>query len=82
MALWERTRLSVLYVTHQIQEAVLLGDRVVVMTRRPGRILTTRAVRLPRPRDERTLLAPAFLALVDECWALIRKDAQEALAGG
>ncbi|HEV8310276.1 MAG TPA: ABC transporter ATP-binding protein [Methylomirabilota bacterium] len=78
MALWERTRKSILYVTHQIQEAVLLGDRVVVMTRRPGRILTARPIPLPRPRDERTLLAPAFLALVDECWQLIKQDAREA----
>jgi NitT/TauT family transport system ATP-binding protein len=81
LALWERTRTSILYVTHQIQEAVLLGDRVVVMTRRPGRVLTVRPVDLPRPRDERTLSSPAFLALVDECWQLIKKDAQEALAG-
>ena len=44
LALWERTRRSILYVTHQIQEAVLLGDRVVVMTRRPGRILAVRPV--------------------------------------
>jgi NitT/TauT family transport system ATP-binding protein len=42
LSLWERTRRSILYVTHQIQEAVLLGDRVVVMTRRPGRILAVR----------------------------------------
>ncbi|MBI3458497.1 MAG: ABC transporter ATP-binding protein [Candidatus Rokubacteria bacterium] len=79
MTLWERTRKSILYVTHQIQEAVLLGDRVLVMTRRPGRILTVRTVGLRRPRDERTMLTPAFLALVDECWQLIKKDAQEAL---
>jgi NitT/TauT family transport system ATP-binding protein len=78
MGLWERTRKSVLYVTHQIQEAVLLGDRIVVMTRRPGRVLTVRSVDLPRPRDERTLLAPAFLGLVDECWQLVKKDAREA----
>ena len=79
LALWERTRRSILYVTHQIQEAVLLGDRVVVMTRRPGRILAVRPVPLSRPRDERTMLDPAFLALVDECWQLIKHDAQEAL---
>jgi NitT/TauT family transport system ATP-binding protein len=78
MALWERTRTSILYVTHQIQEAVLLGDHVVVMTRRPGRILTVRRIDLPRPRDERTMVTPAFLALVDECWQLIKKDAQAA----
>jgi NitT/TauT family transport system ATP-binding protein len=82
MGLWERTRKSVLYVTHQIQEAVLLGDRIVVMTRRPGRVLTVRSVDLPRPRDERTLLAPAFLRLVDECWQLVKNDAREAFIGG
>ena len=79
LALWERTRRSILYVTHQIQEAVLLGDRVVVMTRRPGRVLAVRPVPLPRPRDERTMLDPAFVALVDECWQLIKHDAREAL---
>jgi NitT/TauT family transport system ATP-binding protein len=82
MTVWERTRKSVLYVTHQIQEAVLLGDRVVVMTRRPGRVLTVRPVDLPRPRDERTMLAPAFVRLVDECWQLVKKDAQEAFVDG
>jgi NitT/TauT family transport system ATP-binding protein len=80
MALWERSRRAILYVTHQIQEAVLLGDRVVVMTRRPGRIRAVRPVTLPRPRDETTLREPAFLALVDECWQLIKHDARAALA--
>jgi NitT/TauT family transport system ATP-binding protein len=80
LTLWERTRRSILYVTHQIQEAVLLGDRVVVMTRRPGRVLAVRPVPLPRPRDERTMLDPAFVALVDECWQLIKHDARDALA--
>jgi NitT/TauT family transport system ATP-binding protein len=80
LALWERTRRSILYVTHQIQEAVLLGDRVVVMTRRPGRIRAVRSVPLPRPRDERTMLDPVFISLVDECWQLIKHDAREALA--
>jgi NitT/TauT family transport system ATP-binding protein len=78
--IWERTRRSILYVTHQIQEAVLLGDRVVVMTRRPGRILAERPVPLPRPRAERTMLDPVFVALVDECWQLIKHDTREALA--
>src|SRR5262245_54063395 len=81
LALWERTRTTIVYVTHQIQEAVLLGDRIVVMTRRPGRVLGERRVGVPRPRDERTALTPAFAALVEECWQLIKKDAQEALAG-
>jgi NitT/TauT family transport system ATP-binding protein len=79
LTLWERTRRSILYVTHQIQEAVLLGDRVVVLTRRPGRVLAVRPVPLPPPRDERTMVDPAFVALVDECWQLIKHDAREAL---
>jgi NitT/TauT family transport system ATP-binding protein len=82
LALWERTGKTIVYVTHQIQEAVLLGDRIVVMTRRPGRVLGTRTVGLRRPRDEHTMMAPGFLALVDECWQLIKKDAQEAFADG
>ena len=64
LALWERTRKTIVYVTHQFQEAVLLGDRIVVMTRRPGRVLGTRTVGLARPRDEHTVMAPGFLALV------------------
>jgi hypothetical protein len=51
----------------------------VVMTRRPGRVLTVRPVGLSRPRDEQTLLTPAFAALVDECWQLIKQDARAAL---
>jgi NitT/TauT family transport system ATP-binding protein len=72
----------VVFVTHQIQEAILLGDRVIVMTRRPGRIRAVRAIGLPRPRGEATLRAPEFLALVEECWQLVKRDAREVLAGG
>lgn len=80
LQIWERSRRAILYVTHQIQEAILLGDRVLVMTRRPGQVLAVRPVPLPRPRHERMMLEPAFLALVDECWQLIRGDAERALA--
>jgi NitT/TauT family transport system ATP-binding protein len=52
---------------------------VVVMTRRPGRILAARRVPLQRPRDERTMQDPAFLGLVDECWQLIKQDARAAM---
>jgi ABC-type nitrate/sulfonate/bicarbonate transport system ATPase subunit len=48
---WRETRKTVIYVTHNVAEAVYLADRVVVMTPHPGRVKATVAVRLPRPRD-------------------------------
>lgn len=57
---------TVLFITHSIPEAVLLGDRVVVMSPRPGRISKIRDVELQRPRDLKTLGLPQFGALCDE----------------
>ena len=51
LALWEAKRQTVVFVTHDLSEAITLADRVVVMTRRPGRIKRVYAVKLPRPRD-------------------------------
>src|SRR3546814_9557235 len=56
---------TIVYVTHNIGEAVMLSDRIVVMTPRPGRIVDVLPVGLPRPRTERTLASPEALALVD-----------------
>jgi NitT/TauT family transport system ATP-binding protein len=52
LRIWERERVSVLFITHSIREAVLLSDRVVVMSRSPGRIVDDMAIELPRPREE------------------------------
>jgi len=57
-------RKTVLFITHSISEAVFLGDRVVVMTPRPGRIARVIDVDLPRPRDFRVIEHPAFTAAV------------------
>ena len=68
--LWLRRRLTVVLVTHDIREAVLLSDRVAVMTPRPGRILRILDIGLARPRREEAEETPAFIELV----ARIRRD--------
>jgi NitT/TauT family transport system ATP-binding protein len=79
LQIWERTRTTILYVTHNIQEAVYLADRVVVLSRRPGSVLATVPVGLARPRTEAMLGAPAFIAAADRIWSLIKSEAREAL---
>lgn len=79
LRIWDKTRLSTLYVTHNIAEAVYLADRVVVLSRRPGRIVSTVAIDLPRfGRDSREYLAECN-AYSEQIWRLIRQDARDAL---
>jgi len=54
--IWERDRKTVLFVTHSVEEAVFLSDRVVMITRSPGRVKEIIPIELPRPRDRATLL--------------------------
>ena len=63
LELWSKFDRTVLFITHDIDEAIYLGDRVVIMTARPGRIKADIPVPLPRPRDPRMLTDPAFVAL-------------------
>jgi NitT/TauT family transport system ATP-binding protein len=77
--IWEEGRKTVLFVTHQIDEAVFLADRVLVFARRPGRILEDVRVELPRPRTFSTKREPAFVALVDHIWRLIENDVRESV---
>ncbi len=79
LGVWERTRQSVLYVTHNIQEAVFMADRVVVLSRRPGRVLADVPVDLKRPRVESQQGEPAFVHAVEHIWGLIKSQARSAL---
>ncbi len=79
LAIWERTRKTILYVTHNIQEAVFMADRVIVLSRRPGRVLADIRVDLGRPRVEAMAAEPAFVRAADRIWGLIKDQAREAL---
>ena len=79
LALWERTRTTIVYVTHNIHEAVYMADRVVVLSRRPGRVLAEIKIELERPRAERMMGEPAFVAAAERIWSLIRDQAADAM---
>lgn len=74
LSLLESGDKSVLFITHQIDEAVFLGDRVVVLSPNPGRLQEVVDVDLPRPRSLDVKRDPEFRALVDHVWGLIQRD--------
>jgi ABC-type nitrate/sulfonate/bicarbonate transport system ATPase subunit len=76
LRVWEQTHKTVLFVTHDIDEAVLLSDRVYVMTARPGQIKAEVKITLPRPRDVAVIDTPAFIALRQRIHGLIREEIQ------
>lgn len=70
LRIWTEEKRPVLFVTHDIEEAVSLSDRVVVLSGRPGTVKAEHQVALPRPRDPRKVrMDPAFHALVDDIWS-------------
>ena len=72
---WERHKRTVLFVTHSIDEALTLGDRIFVMSARPGRLLREVIVPFERPRDTIALRAdPRFSTLFAEVWGLLRAE--------
>jgi NitT/TauT family transport system ATP-binding protein len=79
MRVWEQGRKTVLFVTHQIDEAVFLSDRVFVFARRPGRIQEIVDIDLPRPRPLDIKRTPKFVAYVDKIWKMIEHDVRESV---
>jgi NitT/TauT family transport system ATP-binding protein len=78
MSLWERTRKTVVFVTHDIDEAVFLADRVVVLTARPARIREEVKIDLPRPRDIEVRKSVKLLEYRNYIWDLIRSESRRA----
>jgi len=64
---------TMVFITHSIEEAIALGDRVAIMSPRPSRIREVIDVRIPRPRSVAAVIAhPDFVSLRDRCWRLLR----------
>ena len=74
LRIWGETRKTALFITHDIKEAVYLADRVLVFTRRPGRVKTCVDVDLPRPRELSIKREPHFLEYEDQIWTSIEEE--------
>jgi NitT/TauT family transport system ATP-binding protein len=79
--IWQRLKTSVLFVTHDIDEAIFLSDRVYCMTARPGTIKAEIAIPLDRPRHQSMMMSSEFLALRRGLMSLIREESLKAIGG-
>ena len=81
LRIWAGTAKTALFITHDIKEAIYLADRVVVFTRRPGRVKLCVEVRLERPRDLRIKRSPRFVEYEDLVWDAIDEEERRPQAG-
>jgi NitT/TauT family transport system ATP-binding protein len=77
--IWQQFRISVLFITHDIEESIFLSDRIYVMTARPGRIKAEIKVPLPRPRTSEMTDTAEFISLVQQLKGLIREESLAAM---
>jgi NitT/TauT family transport system ATP-binding protein len=76
--IWSRTGVTIIFITHDLHEAIGLGDRVVLLSSRPGRIIRIDQVAMPRPRDVfRMHDSDAFRALYDAIWVELERQVQK-----
>ena len=78
MRIWESRPTTMVFVTHSIEEAVLMGDRVVVLKGRPSTVFETIEVDLPHPRNRATLAEPRFAELREYVWSNLMDEARAA----
>jgi NitT/TauT family transport system ATP-binding protein len=81
LRIWEQEQKTVLFITHQIDEAVYLSDRVVVMSSHPGRVRDIVTIDLPRPRDLHVKRTPEFVQYTDAIWRQIEAEARADFEG-
>jgi NitT/TauT family transport system ATP-binding protein len=73
LKIWEAARKSILFVTHSIEEAIFLSDRLAVLTRRPGQIMEIIEVDLPRPRQEELRSDERVIRLKRHIWGELKE---------
>ena len=78
--IWARHRRTVLFITHDIDEAIVLGDRVLVMSARPGTVKSETVIDMPRPRDPSIVLTPEFIRLKQRLLAEIEEESRKTFA--
>jgi len=74
LQIWDRTKKTVIFVTHSIEEAAYLSDRVIVLTSRPGRAKKVLDIKLPRPRDYEMRLSPEFNDIKATIWSSLKEE--------
>ena len=79
LRIWASLGTTVIYVTHSLEEALLLGDRVVLMTARPGRVSQVFPVELGRPRGLEIRGSPAYGVLLEKIWSQLREEVVRAM---
>jgi NitT/TauT family transport system ATP-binding protein len=79
LRIWRESKKTVLFITHQINEAIYLADRVIVFAARPGRVKATIKIDLPRPRDLSLKRDPSFLKYEDQVWNLIEEEVKKTM---
>jgi ABC-type nitrate/sulfonate/bicarbonate transport system ATPase subunit len=77
LEIWARHRRTVLFITHDIDEAIFLGDRVIVMSARPGTVRCDERVGLPRPRSSDVMLTPEFLDIKRRLLAVVEEESRK-----
>jgi NitT/TauT family transport system ATP-binding protein len=78
LRIWEERPTAMIFVTHSIEEAVLLGHRVIVLKGRPSSIHETITIDLPHPRTRDTLRLPRFAELRERVWSTLMREAEAA----
>ncbi|NVJ93055.1 MAG: ABC transporter ATP-binding protein, partial [Methylocystaceae bacterium] len=77
LTVWEHSKKTVVFVTHDIDEAILLADRVLVMSGRPGQIKKDIRVNIERPRSMDLVMEPEFIAMKREIIELLKHDEED-----